>query len=172
MAQQFEWDKPKAAANLKKHGVSFDEALTMFADPLARIRDDPDHSIVERREIIIGLSVRHRTLVVGFTEREPGFGLSVLGEQRHMNGRTMKKVKSRRVIDELRPEYNFSASETRPNRFASRMEAPVVAVILEPDVAAVFDSSKAVNKALRSVISTLPKRSRAKKAKSSQRKAG
>jgi len=70
MAQQFEWDKPKADANLKKHGVSFDEALTVFADPLARIRDDPDHSGAERREIIIGHSVKHRVLVVGFTERE------------------------------------------------------------------------------------------------------
>jgi uncharacterized DUF497 family protein len=69
MAQQFEWDKLKAAANLKKHGVSFDEALTVFADPLARIRDDPDHSTVERREIIVGHSMRRRVLVVGFTER-------------------------------------------------------------------------------------------------------
>jgi hypothetical protein len=84
----------------------------------------------------------------------------------------MKKVKNRKVIDELRPEYDFSVSETRPNRFASRMKAPVVAVILEPDVAAVFDSSKAVNKVLRSVISSLPKSSRAKRAKNSQRKAG
>jgi|SRR5882672_7463881 len=70
MAQQFEWDKLKADTNLKKHGVSFDEALTVFADPLARIRDDPDHSEVERREIIIGHSVKRRVLVVGFTERE------------------------------------------------------------------------------------------------------
>jgi uncharacterized DUF497 family protein len=69
MAQQFEWDGAKADANLKKHHVSFDEALTVFADPLARIRDDPDHSVVERREIIIGLSVSRRVLVVGFTER-------------------------------------------------------------------------------------------------------
>jgi uncharacterized DUF497 family protein len=70
MAQQFEWDKLKADTNLKKHGVSFGEALTVFADPLARIRDDPDHSLAERREIIIGHSVKHRVLVVGFTERE------------------------------------------------------------------------------------------------------
>jgi uncharacterized DUF497 family protein len=69
MAQQFEWDKPKADANLKKHRVSFDEALTVFADPLARVRDDPDHSMLERREIIIGHSVRRRVLVVGFAER-------------------------------------------------------------------------------------------------------
>ncbi len=69
MAQQFEWDKLKSDTNLKKHGVSFDEALTVFADPLARIRDDPDHSKGERREIVVGYSVRRRLLVVGFTER-------------------------------------------------------------------------------------------------------
>ena len=69
MTQQFEWDKLKADGNLVKHGVPFEEALTVFADPLARIRDDPDHSIVEWREIIVGHSVRRRILVVGFTER-------------------------------------------------------------------------------------------------------
>ena len=69
MTQQFEWNKLKADANLEKHGVPFDEALTVFADPLARIRDDPDHSIDERREIIVGHSVSRRILVVGFTER-------------------------------------------------------------------------------------------------------
>ena len=80
MAQQFEWDKLKADANLKKHGVSFDEALMVFADPLARIRDDPDHSIVERREIIIGHSMRRRVLVVGFTER--GTKLRIISARR------------------------------------------------------------------------------------------
>jgi hypothetical protein len=84
----------------------------------------------------------------------------------------MKKVKNKKEIDELRPEYDFSPSETRSNRFASRMKAPVVAVILEPDVAAVFDSSKAVNTLLRSVISSLPQGARAKSSKRSQRKAG
>jgi len=83
-----------------------------------------------------------------------------------------KTVKNRRDTDELRPEYDFSTHETRPNRFAARMKAPVVAVILEPDVAAVFDSSIAVNKLLRSVISSLPKGSSAKTAKRPSRKAG
>ena len=83
-----------------------------------------------------------------------------------------KTMKNRRDADELRPEYDFSTSETRPNRFAARMKAPVVAVILEPDVAAVFDSSRVVNKLLRSVISSLPKSSRAKRAKRPHRKAG
>ena len=66
---EFEWDRRKAARNRKKHGVSFPEALTVFADPQARIFDDPDHSIDERREIIVGYSRRPRLLVVGFTER-------------------------------------------------------------------------------------------------------
>jgi hypothetical protein len=69
MDLEFEWDAAKAEANLRKHGVAFDEALTAFFDPLARIFDDPDHSVEERREIIIGYSARPRLLLVGFTER-------------------------------------------------------------------------------------------------------
>ena len=49
-APTFEWDPHKAAANLKRHGVSLDEAATVFQDPLAKIHADPDHSFVERRE--------------------------------------------------------------------------------------------------------------------------
>lgn len=67
---EFEWDATNARANLKKHGIAFEEALTVFADPLARIFDDPDHSASERRELIIGHSVRQRLLVVSFTERK------------------------------------------------------------------------------------------------------
>ena len=65
----FEWDARKAQANLSKHGVSFQEALTVFADPLARIFDDEDHSIEERREIVIGHSFQGRLLVVCFTSQ-------------------------------------------------------------------------------------------------------
>jgi len=61
--------QPQSRGNFKKHGVAFDEALTVFADPLARIFDDPDHSADEPREIIIGYSMKPRLLVVGFTER-------------------------------------------------------------------------------------------------------
>jgi uncharacterized DUF497 family protein len=66
---KFEWDGPKATSNLRKHGVAFMEALTVFADPSARIHDDPDHSVGERREIIVGHSARGRLLLVFFTER-------------------------------------------------------------------------------------------------------
>ena len=71
MTPEFEWDAKKAKENLKKHGVAFEEALTVLADPLARIFDDPDHSENERRELIIGHSANQRLLVVSFTEREP-----------------------------------------------------------------------------------------------------
>jgi uncharacterized DUF497 family protein len=70
MSLEFEWDAAKSAANAKKHGVAFEEAVTVFANPLARIFDDPDHSADEHREIIIGHSVKQQLLIVCFTERE------------------------------------------------------------------------------------------------------
>lgn len=67
MSLKFEWDPRKAVSNLSRHGVSFQETLTAFADPLARIFDDEDHSVEEQREIIIGHSAKERLLVVCFT---------------------------------------------------------------------------------------------------------
>lgn len=69
MSLRFEWDTAKATANIRKHGVGFDEASTVFSDPLAVIFDDDRHSEEEHREIIIGHSIRDRLLVVAFTER-------------------------------------------------------------------------------------------------------
>jgi uncharacterized DUF497 family protein len=69
---RFEWHLQKGARNLKKHGVSFDEASTVFNDPLARIFDDPDHSTTEPREIIIGHSIIGRIIMVSFIEKETG----------------------------------------------------------------------------------------------------
>ncbi len=68
----FEWDHGKARTNLQKHGVSFDEAATVFEDPLAAILPDHAHSHSEVREIIVGYSITERLLVVTFTERENG----------------------------------------------------------------------------------------------------
>jgi uncharacterized DUF497 family protein len=70
MSIRFVWDPKKAVENSRKHGVDFREAITVFADPLARIHDDPAHSITERREIIIGHSSKPRLLLVSYTERE------------------------------------------------------------------------------------------------------
>jgi uncharacterized protein len=65
----FEWNESKAAANLKKHGVSFEEAKTVFDNELAVILDDEAHSVGEKREIIIGHSRNNSLLLVSFTER-------------------------------------------------------------------------------------------------------
>ena len=67
---QFEWDIEKAEANLKKHGVDFEEAKTVFGDYLARIFDDEEHSFEEKRNGIVGHSVKNRLLIVSFAERE------------------------------------------------------------------------------------------------------
>ena len=67
---QFEWNPEKAELNLKKHGIDFTEAETVFGDPLAKIFDDEEHSFDEKREIIIGHSVQNLLLIVSFTERE------------------------------------------------------------------------------------------------------
>ena len=65
----YQWNSKKAASNVAKHGVSFEEATTVFNDPLFVIFLDPDHSLREKRFIIMGESSRARLLVVAFTER-------------------------------------------------------------------------------------------------------
>lgn len=69
MAVRFEWDSRKAAINFRKHGVSFEEATTVFDNPLSVIFDDEDHSVEEAKEIIIGHSAKNRLLLVCLTER-------------------------------------------------------------------------------------------------------
>jgi len=67
----FEWDAKKAESNVRKHGITFDEASTVFGDPLALLMPDPDHSLSEERHIVLGMSSRRRLLVVTFAERPP-----------------------------------------------------------------------------------------------------
>lgn len=66
---KFGWDPEKAALNLRKHGVSFAEAITVFKDDLSATMRDPDHSIGEHRFIIIGMSSQQRLLMVPHVER-------------------------------------------------------------------------------------------------------
>src|SRR3954451_22733847 len=66
----FEWDAEKERSNFRKHRVTFAEAQTVFEDDFARIEDDPDHSVGEHREMIIGYSRQGRLLMVSFVQRE------------------------------------------------------------------------------------------------------
>jgi uncharacterized protein len=70
MGLKFEWDASKANTNRKKHGVSFEEASTVFGDPLSRTIHDPVHSDEEDRFVTVGESERGRLLVVSFTDRD------------------------------------------------------------------------------------------------------
>jgi len=65
----FKWDPEKANKNYKKHRISFEEAVTVFYDPLSATFEDPDHSVGEQRLITIGFSPRGHLLVVSHTER-------------------------------------------------------------------------------------------------------
>ena len=68
---RFTWDPRKAAANVRKHGVTFEEAALVFGDPLALTIPDPDHSDeMEYREITLGTSPKRRVVVVAHTERD------------------------------------------------------------------------------------------------------
>jgi hypothetical protein len=69
MSLEFEWDPKKAEANRTDHQIEFEEALTVFRDPLARIFEDEEHSEDERREMIIGHSIKQRLLLVCFAVR-------------------------------------------------------------------------------------------------------
>ena len=68
MSLKFKWNPNKAKKNIEKHGVSFDEAATVFSDPLSMTYDDPDHSYDENRYIIIGLSILDKLLFVSHVE--------------------------------------------------------------------------------------------------------
>ena len=65
---RFEWDRKKATNNFKKHKVAFDEAVTVFYDPLSATFEDPDHSRGEERFLTLGYSSRERLLVISYTE--------------------------------------------------------------------------------------------------------
>lgn len=70
MSFTFEWNEKKAEDNFRKHGVSFDEAKTVFNDPFSITIYDPDHSSDEQRYVDIGLSSKGRLIVVSYSERD------------------------------------------------------------------------------------------------------
>ena len=79
---RFEWDPAKSATNLRKHGVSFDDAQSAFADESARLIDDPDHSTDEDRFLLMGLASSLRILVVAHCYREAGGVIRIISARR------------------------------------------------------------------------------------------
>jgi len=85
-ALTFEWDENKAAANLKKHGVSFAEAKSAFSDEHAKLIDDPDHSEDEERFILLGLSSMLKLLVVCHCYRNEGGVIRIISARKATAG--------------------------------------------------------------------------------------
>ena len=79
---RFEWDPAKAAANLRKHGVSFEDAQTAFSDEHARLVNDPDHSAEEERFVLLGLSSSLRLLVVAHCYRSADSVIRIISARR------------------------------------------------------------------------------------------
>jgi uncharacterized DUF497 family protein len=90
---EFEWDLQKAAANLAKHKVSFEEAATIFGDPLGRIVGDPRHSSEEDRFVLLGLSQARRLLAVMYVDR----------------GKAIRVISARRATRPERRDYEENA---------------------------------------------------------------
>ena len=92
MPLRFEWDPEKATSNLAKHNVSFEEAITVFGDPLGRIVRDPRHSLGEQRFVLLGHSERQRLLTIMFTDR----------------GEAIRLISARKATRRERREYEES----------------------------------------------------------------
>jgi uncharacterized DUF497 family protein len=155
---RFEWDPRKAATNLRKHRVSFEEAATVFGDPLASVYEDPDHSTAERRFLAVGTSANGRLIHVAFADRGPSHGAK----------ENFMKKKNDEDADEMRPEYDLSKLKfVGRGIYAKRYRSGTNIVLLDNDVRKAFPDDESVNEALR-LIAKVAKRqaSRAKKPQS------
>ena len=142
---KFVWDPSKARRNLTKHGVSFQDASTAFADPLSLTIDDPDHSTREVRFLLVAQTRYGRLVVVSHTIRGETVRSSVLGLLNVMSGARTKKAENL----ELRASYDFSKGVR--GKYAAPYRKGSNVVVLAPDVAKTFKTSAAVNRALRQV---------------------
>jgi len=106
----FEWDESKSRANKGKHGISFEEARTVFYDESARIIHDPDHSDVEDRFILLGLGYKLRILVVVHAYRQGGEVIRITSARKA----TKNEVSYYQRVHRMRKEYDFSKSAANP----------------------------------------------------------
>lgn len=139
----FAFDPRKAVLNLRKHGISFVEAMTVFNDPLAATLPDEDHSSLEERLITIGMSTSLRILRLVHTYEEPRIVSSAPGARPYRRGSNMKKTKQ--------PPKPLDFSKAVRGRFFELAQQGTNIVLIEPDLIETFPTSEAVNAALRSV---------------------
>jgi hypothetical protein len=158
MSVTFEWDPRKAKQNIKNHGVSFEEATTVFSDTFSSTIPDPRHSEYEERFVIIGESNKRRLLIVVHTARGDEIVLLVHASPPRTKGKSMKKANKTPRDPDMLDEYDFS-NDIR-GKYVKRLAAGSNIVVLSPDVAEVFPDSDSVNEALRALAKIVHKRAR------------
>jgi uncharacterized protein len=163
----FEWDPEKARSNERKHGVSFQEAATVFRDPYALHAYDGAHSWEEERFIIIGMSAREHLLTVVYVERvEMTFRIISARERLHAREETMKKKAA--DDDPLDREIDFSNARRNPH-FLS-VVGPKYVRVLDEDLADLFPDNESVNAALRSLAGAKPQKVSARRVAAPRKK--
>lgn len=152
---EFEWDDDKDAINVRKHGVSFEEAKSIFKDPLAITIDDPEHSDYEDRYVTIGSTFFDDIYVVIHTDREDRIRII---SARHANNVERRKYMNEefdrihdRDKDPMRPEYDFS-NGVRGKYWKGPGRRIVTHMRIDQDVRRYFRSPDEVNNALRQLI--------------------
>jgi uncharacterized DUF497 family protein len=151
---KFTWDPNKAEENLKAHGVDFREAATVFDAPLSTTFPDVDHSVSERRFLIIGCRrsgeswwcpTPRPAILFESSAREPPQGVS---------DDFMKKT-NQVLVDDMRPEYDFASMKGGVRgKYAGRARDGTNIVLIEQEVADAFPTERAVNEALKGVLNT------------------
>lgn len=156
-SEQFEWDDAKAAYNIEKHGVSFEQTASVFFDSLARTFPDPGHSTGEEREITIGSTFWDDILVVVHTTR--GDRTRIISARRATRAEKRNFMSDKDHIirdqgfeeDDIRPEYDFDWSKGVVGKYYPGRR-DVIHVTLDADVAQHFSTAHSVNAALRQLI--------------------
>ena len=144
------WNDIKNEINFQKHGISFEEAETIFNDPLIIVIDDPEHSYEENRYVAIGATCERRLVVVAYTIRNDE---SWLISARMAEARERKKYMGADSINDggdMRPYYDFSDG-VRGKHFRGR-DRTMVSYGIEAEIAAYFPTNEDVNRALRMLI--------------------
>lgn len=141
---KFEWDYRKAESNVQKHGVSFEEAVSVFADEMALTFSDCDHSETEDRSRTYGMSNKGRLLVVVHTERRNN-----VRRERRLDMKKRSTSKDNQDIPELKREQ--LGVGVRGKYYKQFIQGSNV-VVLQPEIQKAFPTSEAVNKALASML--------------------
>ena len=154
----FEWDPEKAETNRRKHGISFEEAMSAFADLLSFTIPDPGHSTGSHAICSWGYPTSDVCWSCSTRNEVRPFESLTRGGQAVARREFMKKVKTEVREPEMRAEYDFRGGVR--GKYAARFARGTNIVILEPDVAARFPDSKAVNDALRALAAVADRKAR------------